>query len=88
MSVKLVDDIVDKHYIEIDPEMIRKVKVSWFSVFFEYLSILLFNSSNTIIVLDRVEETNEVIDSHQITGTWSLGTLMTYFVKIQDDMVP
>ncbi|KAL4653487.1 hypothetical protein ACB092_01G307000 [Castanea dentata] len=26
MSVKLVDDIVDKHYIEIDPEMIRKVK--------------------------------------------------------------
>ncbi|XP_030953981.1 deoxynucleoside triphosphate triphosphohydrolase SAMHD1 homolog isoform X2 [Quercus lobata] len=26
MSVKLVDDILDKHYIEIDPEMIRKVK--------------------------------------------------------------
>lgn len=38
MSVTLVDDIVDKHYIEIDPEMIRKVKVSWFPVFL--LSIL------------------------------------------------
>jgi hypothetical protein len=30
MSVKLVDHIVDDHHIEIDPEMIKKVKVSCF----------------------------------------------------------
>lgn len=27
MSVKIVDDIVDEHHIEIDPEMLKRVKV-------------------------------------------------------------
>lgn len=29
MSLKMVDHIVDEHHIDVDFEMIKKVKVSW-----------------------------------------------------------
>jgi hypothetical protein len=58
MSTKMVDHIVDKHHIDVDSEMMRKVKVIWY--FLEILIHIIFCEYVTSIHMQATGSMNHV----------------------------
>ena len=58
MSTKMVDHIVDKHHIDVDSEMMRKVKVIWY--YLEIIIHTIFLEYMTITHMEATGSTNQV----------------------------